>query len=84
MEKRYELLNRELRQAMTSEGLFSSDVITSQAVTYNVAVTYACWIVDWQKTDGQKQREKLLLEELLSVVNKRDQLVQELDSTEKE
>ena len=39
---------------------------------------------DWEKTDAQKHREKLLLDELVAIVNKRDQLVQELDSQEKE
>ena len=39
---------------------------------------------DWEKTEAQKHREKLLLDELVAIVNKRDQLVQELDSQEKE
>ncbi|CAG2100892.1 unnamed protein product [Medioppia subpectinata] len=37
----------------------------------------------WQKTESQKQREKLLLEELVTIVNKRDELVQHLDTQEK-
>ncbi|GAB1602573.1 EH domain-binding protein 1-like [Argonauta hians] len=40
-------------------------------------------IDDWQKTEAQRVREKLLLEKLVSVVNKRDELVQHLDSQEK-
>lgn len=40
-------------------------------------------IDDWKKTDAQKHREKLLLEELVAVVNKRDELVQHLDTQEK-
>lgn len=40
-------------------------------------------IDDWKKTDAQKNREKLLLEELVAVVNKRDELVQHLDTQEK-
>lgn len=40
-------------------------------------------IVDCNKTEEQKKREKLLLDELVSIVNKRDELVQHLDSQER-
>ncbi|XP_063370335.1 EH domain-binding protein 1 [Cydia amplana] len=40
-------------------------------------------VEEWRKTDGQKRRERLLLQELLSAVNERDRLVQEMDEQEK-
>ncbi|CAG4980350.1 unnamed protein product [Colias eurytheme] len=40
-------------------------------------------VEEWRKTPGQKRREILLLQELLSAVNERDRLVQEMDEQEK-
>ncbi|XP_060846885.1 EH domain-binding protein 1 isoform X3 [Rhopalosiphum padi] len=40
-------------------------------------------IEDWQKTEEQKRRETLLLAELVTIVNKRDELVHHLDSQER-
>ncbi|KAK7604096.1 hypothetical protein V9T40_004369 [Parthenolecanium corni] len=57
LERRFELLTRELRSII--------------------------YIEDWQKTDEQKLRENLLLNELLNIVNKRDELVHHLDSQER-
>lgn len=39
-------------------------------------------ILDWQKTEADKQREKILLDELVDIVNKRDELVQDLHHQE--
>lgn len=40
-------------------------------------------IEDWRKTEEQRNREQVLLEELVQIVNKRDELVHHLDNQEK-
>lgn len=40
-------------------------------------------IEDWRKTEDQRAREKVLIDELVQIVNKRDELVHHLDSQEK-
>jgi len=57
LERRYEMLQRELRVMMN--------------------------VQDWEKTDAQKRREDLLLQELVQLVNKRDELVHEMDDQER-
>ncbi|XP_044268877.1 EH domain-binding protein 1 isoform X2 [Tribolium madens] len=40
-------------------------------------------IEDWRKTEEQRNREQMLLDELVQIVNKRDELVHHLDNQEK-
>jgi hypothetical protein len=46
----------------------------------NVLLIFVHTIADWQKTEEQKVRQNVLLDELVTIVNKRDELVHHLDS----
>ena len=61
---------------------FQNDVYNIIPTTNNQLI-HSLIFADWQKTEAQKRRERLLLDELVAVVNKRDELVQDLDSQER-
>ena len=48
----------------------------------NLELRAALSIEDWRKTEEQREREKLLLAELVSIVDKRNELVLNLHSQE--
>lgn len=56
LERKYSMLNRELRAALSVE--------------------------DWRKSSAQRERESLLIKELVDIVDKRNELVQHLHCQE--
>lgn len=49
----------------------------------NIELQKIASIEDWRKTEDQRAREQMLLDELVQIVNKRDELVHHLDNQEK-
>lgn len=48
----------------------------------NMELRAALSVEDWQKTEEQREKEALLLAELVAIVDKRNELVQNLHSQE--
>ncbi|XP_044729052.1 EH domain-binding protein 1 isoform X2 [Chrysoperla carnea] len=86
MAKWFTLVNKKnalLRRQMQLNILEKEDDLESRFKLLNRELRSILAIEDWRKTDEQRTRETLLLEELVQIVNKRDELVHHLDSQEK-
>ncbi|KAK4873284.1 hypothetical protein RN001_015313 [Aquatica leii] len=86
MTRWFTLVNKKnalLRRQMQLNILEKESDLERRYTMLNHELRMSLSIEDWRKTDEQRAREALLLEELVQIVNKRDELVHHLDSQEK-
>ncbi|XP_065347963.1 EH domain-binding protein 1 [Cloeon dipterum] len=75
--------NALLRRQMQLNILEKEDDLKRRCELLNRELRSILSIEDWRKTEEQKLRETLLLQELVSLMDKRDELVHHLDSQER-
>ncbi|CAK9797729.1 EH domain-binding protein 1 [Anthophora plagiata] len=75
--------NALLRRQMQLNILEKEDDLERRFKLLNRELRSILAVEEWRKTPEQKMRENLLLEELVSIVNKRDELVHHLDTQER-
>lgn len=109
LERRFQLLNKELRDMMEVEGtiLFASPlwrkangideikkhngcqfcIYTKKKKMFHRPLVFLLLFflgcAEWQKSQAHKVREQLLLQELVSLVDQRDELVHNIDAKER-
>lgn len=86
MQQWFTLVNKKnalIRRQMQLNILEKEDDLERRFVLLDQELRNILAIEDWQKTEAQKLREKLLLEELVAIVDKRNELVQHQHQQEK-
>ncbi|XP_050743076.1 EH domain-binding protein 1 isoform X4 [Drosophila biarmipes] len=74
--------NALLRRQMQLNILEQEKDLERKHTMLNQELRAAQSVEDWRKTEVQREKERLLLEELMTIVDKRDQLVQHLHNQE--
>ncbi|CAG0894821.1 unnamed protein product [Darwinula stevensoni] len=85
MQQWFTLVNKKnalLRRQMQLNILEQEDDLEKRLELLNQELRDILAIEEWEKTDAQRERERLLLEELVDIVNKRDALVRHLHTQE--
>ncbi|CAH2009129.1 unnamed protein product [Acanthoscelides obtectus] len=86
MAKWFMLVNKKnalLRRQMQLNILEKEADLETRYKTLNLELQKISCIEDWRKTKEHRNREQALLDELVQIVNKRDELVHHLDNQEK-